>query len=554
MRALIYFVLLASMLACGTPEETPVRTAVAPSERAYWFDGATPAARIGDGFVFRRNNASLVAWAEVLASSPAGSVPAPTATRPRRILVHLDAHSDAHPSRTAPDSAAFAGFQRPAVEGYAESLPVSSFVLPALYYGWIDEVYWIQPPIQAFRGPVESYVFDLEEIDGWIRPQVKPDRADPGETYWTDLSRRLLDGAAVGRSFELDFAYRAPMRDWCGDRFRFHLLDAAQFDSLLHVPDLREAQWILDLDLDYFGAMGPLRGYGLLEAISPVGFAQGTRGHILPVFELDPQARAQGLDRVASWMRRLDVIAWSISESPDHAFLDSLPRLEAEAKAACSHFGVHRGAVPSLRVALITGRDPDRVHFLDPACESWVDLEGADSLALHVEWEGSFDESLEVSIYFDPVGARDRLAARWRVSSSDLPEVLGAPLPVGDHPELLGTGWEVEVRRGSDAALWYAAAFCLDQQGALAGRRMARKAHGRFEPTLGDRALSGDRAAPGVSERDAAMLLRDLEVHAFVRLARKEGWDAAELHEALLAHPRTYETQCEFLARARAIR
>ncbi|MEZ4650242.1 MAG: UPF0489 family protein [Candidatus Eisenbacteria bacterium] len=297
----------------------------APAERTYWFHGGSPVARYGSGFVFRRNNASLVAWSDVLTGR----------ARPaKRILVHVDAHSDAHPSRVCTEPSLIRAYEPGAVETYAESLPISSFVMPALHYGWIDEVYWVQPPIPAFRGPVESYSFGLGEEEGWIRPRPRTGAAHVSDDEWKDVSRRSLDGDAVGRSAELDFVYRLPMHDWSGDDFRFHLLSAAQFDSLFTAGLLPEAEWVFDVDLDYFGSAGPLRGYGLLEVVSPAGVAQSSRGQILPVFQLGTESRSRDLARIRSWLRGLGAVVWSLSESPDHAFRDTPAAPRSRRRAA----------------------------------------------------------------------------------------------------------------------------------------------------------------------------------------------------------------------------
>lgn len=501
-----------------------------PVTREYWFDGMSPISIRGDRtFQFRRNNVSFLAWARALAGPP---------KQQRRVLLHFDAHSDAHPAPVAPDADAIRQMNWEAAVRYAASLPISAFIMPALHYGWIDEVYWIQPPTSGFRGPVETVRFDLDGSGPTIRPRRSPsskDSSKPGSSgphenpqYWIGESQRLLRGEPVSRAFELSYAYRIPVSEWAGDSFTFHFLSLEQMKDRVIAGALEDCEVLLDLDLDYFGSAGPLRAYGLLSPTPQSDVAAGSKGALVPFFRLDPATAAAGFDQIEEWIRELQPRVTTVSESPDHSLRDRLPQ------HCCRAMGVRSESDLSVPTQVRLGSsEPTDEVLLQPECQAWVDLGTRDSLAVTIEWDTAPAESIEVSVYFDPKGARDILAARWWVDGSRDLVRFAVPLPSNDESRFLDNGWDLELRRNRDGLLLWTAGFSLDRNGARR-RRVERSLPANESELLGTN-------------------LDVLPVTAWIEWAEKRGWSRDRVHELLLADPRTYEANCEARGRLRSV-
>ncbi len=494
--------------------------------REYWFDGMSPISIRGDHtFQFRRNNVSFLAWARTLEGGR---------KERRRVLLHFDAHSDAHPAPVPEDTDAIRQMNWDASVRYAAALPISAFIMPALHYGWIDEVYWIQPPTSGFRGPSETVRFDLDDSGHVIRPRrstsSNPNSSSPVDDpqYWVEESQKLLRGEPVSRAFELSYAYRIPVTEWAGDSFTFHFLSLEQMKERVDAGDLNDCEVLLDLDLDYFGSAGPLRAYGLLSPAPQSDVAAGSKGTLVPFFRLDPATASADFEQIEVWMRELRPRVTTVSESPDHSLRDRLPQYCRRALGARSETD------PMIPAQVRIGSsEPTGDVSLRPECQTWVDLGTRDSLAVTIEWETVPAESIEVSVYFDPKGARDILAARWWVEGGRDRVRFAVPLPLDEESRFLDNGWDLELRRNHDGLLLWTAGFSLDRNGAR--RRRV------------ERSLSATESELVGTNLDV------LPVTAWIEWAEKRGWSRDRIHELLLADPRTYEANCEARGRLRPV-
>jgi hypothetical protein len=463
-----------------------------------------------NAYTYRRNNWFFYACGDALARAPRRGV----AERPHRILVHIDAHGDAHPAPAAAAPESLGAGSLDALETYTAGLSIGSYVFPMLRYGFADEVYWIQPRISCFRGPEEIVRFGLEERDGRIRPALRPDaRPAPVES----LTVRAFRGEPVARSQELGSAYGYETGAWQPGPYTLHCLGLEQFAEHVRAGEFADREIFVDLDLDYFGAGGPMHGYGYLSLPRRGQVALGLLGGTLPVFYMTAEGRERELRRVCELITRLSPRVIGISESPDHSHHESLPSLVAGLRECLP--GTRPAPVPGVQVRL----GDSRPVALSATCAEFVDLGPSRSPRLEIDWARPPGDSLDVALFFDPTGARDRRMADWRVPGDQGRLTLPLRLTAAGAGSLLGPGWDVEIRRARDGALLYGADFTLDAEGELLRRALSSVARGdpaHYLP-LGPREIIAEGRAAGLAPE--------------------------ETNRILIAHPRALEAQCRNL-------
>jgi len=470
--------------------------------------------RQGNVYTYRRNNWFFYACGDALRRISNRSVPPP-----RCILLHIDAHSDAHPApaAAAPESLDAASID--ALEAYTARLSIGAYVFPMLHYGFAEEVYWVQPAISCYQGPEETVAFALEEREGRILPAlragVRPARAE-------SLTARAYRAEPVARSQDLACAYGYAAADWQPGPFRLHCLSLAQLEQQARAGRFTGQTVLVDLDLDYFGTGGPLHGYGYLLLPRQGQFALGLLGGALPVFWMTPETRETELRRVCDLIARLSPLVIGISESPEHSHREGLPAIVALLQGCLR--GVRPGPLPAAQVHVAGSR----AAALSPTCDQYVDLGEPREPRLEIEWEAAPQDSLEIALYWDPAGSQDRRMASWRIPGGERRLTLPLRVPAAGAGSLLGPGWDVEIRRARDGVLLYDAGFTLDAAGALLRR-----------------ALEADGL------RDPAHYL-SLSPFEIIAEGRATGLAPEKANQILIAHPRGLAAQCRDLSAYRA--
>jgi hypothetical protein len=506
--------------------------------------GGTTIYRQNSLFTFRRNNWSLYCFfrarTDASAKRPSN---AETDTEPSETgttIVHFDAHSDMHP---APACSEPIGIQRGdlgVIASYTERLSVASFLLPSLYYGLADEIYWVQPTISCYDGEPESWSFQLEIQEGWIRPRI---REGATAVAAGQLGMRSHHGLPVSRCLDLITATGHAMEDWEPGPFRLHCMSAAQFADRLQSGALESRRVLIDLDLDYFGTSGDMRGYGYLGFARSSQVAVGLLGGTLPVFYMSPQALQREAREVALLIERLAPQTICLCHSPDHTHREIIPGLEGFFRSMLAgHPPAHdveldaagaRGVRPTVHIE--TGADR---YELDPRCPSRVDLGGEDTFLADIEWNRSECDSIEVSIFSNPSGSEDRLVSRWVLDSAREDDRLAIPLTGAEGmlntSGALGHGWELEIRRAHDGQLLFSAAFALDD-----GDKLLR--------TVLDELVGSGQPLAADPARYAA--LRPSQI---IAEGQQLGLPPSLTHRIVLAHPQALAWQCENLGRFRA--
>lgn len=507
--------------------------------------GGTTIYREGALYAFRRNDWSFYGFARARAEAAA---PAPAG---RTTIVHFDAHSDMHPAPVAGDSVGVIGGNLASLERYTDRLSVSTFMMPCLYYGLADEIYWVQPEISCYQGAAESVAFDLEARDGWILPRI---RAGASPVDREALAMRAHQGLPVSRMDDLVAVTRHRTEDWVTGPLRLHCLSREQFAERVRAGALAGREVLVDLDLDYFGTSGEMRGYGYLALPRRGQVAVGLLGGTLPVFYLAPDRRREEMAAVARLIDRISPVATCLCESPDHAHRDQIPAMAGFfrralrgsspadiAPAASEREGAGGGPGAGLRVHLhtATGR-----HELTPACPRRVDLGGADTLLAELAWRAPRD-SVEVSVYFNPSGSEDRLVTRWHVRPARVPATWPLVAGPADWTGYLGQGWELEIRDLRRGQLLFSAAFALDD--GLVGLRAAVARLGEAD-FAGAEGFDAGRVAAALDPAEIAQL----PPSQVIDLGRALGLPPGPVHRLILAHPQSLAWQCENLRGYRA--
>ncbi|MBD3335655.1 MAG: hypothetical protein GF355_09080 [Candidatus Eisenbacteria bacterium] len=456
---------------------------------------------------FRRNDWSLYAWL----TAPEVRRRAPLA------LIHFDAHSDMHPAPTCRRPDSLRAGRPDAVEAYVRRLSVSSFVLPSAYYGLVQEIYWIQPEISCYRGPPESIRFDLYEDDGWIRIQPMAGAAPLDVAAW---SIRSFRGEPVPRALDVEVSAGFASEAWRPGPYTLHCLSLDQLLELMEQGELEAAATIINLDLDYFGTTGALRGYGYL-AFSPgsdiaLGSLQGT----LPVFAMPLGELEREAGRVGRLLRDLDPLSIAASASPDHAHRATLPVIAAAVESAWLGGPRERPLIGSAAVRL-----DDRVVALSPECPVYADAAGAGRLGVEVR-RGPLEGPLEVSLYFDPRRTRDRLIWRRKLAAGDSAAAWELPQRIERRAAYLGPGWELEIRTLPEGLLVWSGAFCLDDHGWLMRH-----------------AVESLRADERPVQPDPEHY-RSLAPSEIIAEGRAAGLKPDEIQQLLVAHPQIWDHQC----------
>ncbi len=552
-----------------------------PTETLRLRGGVTRIYREGSLYAFRRNDWTFYCFAQArsararsleAANSPQMARSSETATSPQVarsleparpveaasdaqdacVIVHFDSHSDMHPAPVCADSVGLVGGRLEVAEQYADRLSVATFMLPCLYYGLAQEVYWVQPEISCYAGESETYRFDLHVQDGWILPRIR-EGATP--IPLSAMAMRVHQGLPVSRADDLVTATRPrhATEDWVPGPFRLHCLSRAQFDERVRSGTLDGCRVLVDLDLDYFGTGGEMRGYGYLALPRRGQVAVGLLGGTLPVFYQSPGRRQNEMEVVAHLLARLAPEATCLCESPDHAHRDQIPAMAGffrhasrrSARALDEHL-----PRPRVHLRAATGR-----HELAPACARRIDLAGADSLLVEVAWDVPPPDSAEVSVYFNPSGSEDRLVARWRLIPTGVVTVHTLVASPGSWSAYLGQGWELEIRELHRGQLLYTAAFALDDGLAhlraavadLVDAGLVDAGPARADSSLVDPVL----ADPALACFDPAHVA-ELPPSQVIARGRTLGLPTGRVHRIILAHPRSLAWQCENLKGYRA--
>lgn len=496
--------------------------------------------RQGDTFWFRRNHWSFYAFGTALAERDRGAhAPeigggATRSARKPRVLVHFDSHSDMHPAAVcaAPESLLLSSSK---LAEYVDRLTIATFVMPALRYGWFDAVYWVQPEITAYQGERETVRFSLEDRDGRIVPALRPG-ARPFEPQ--QLSQLSVQGGHVERTLDLSTAYGHAVRDWAPGPLRLECVSLAQLEEDLGKGVFRGQDVIVDLDLDYFGTAGPLHAYGVMALVEGSHVAPGLLGGTLPIFWLDDARLTRELDRVGKAIERLHPLALAVSESPEHAHRDLLPRIAqrfegtdgiGSASDSRGAPGVPAPATPPRIFASAGG--PDLLLASEP--ESVVDDLGTDSLRLVIEIPADgFRGTLRT--FFDAHGSSDRLIARAPVAAATAGRVeVRVPISAsatGSGARRTGPGFEVELR-DERQRLVFASSFTLLRAQALAETVDALQRAGAPLPM--------------------ALVDEPLEPPQMIALCRAAGLPPVDANRVLLASPRTWMAHARVLRRFR---
>jgi hypothetical protein len=499
--------------ACSRAPEAPILDQI---EVLRLQDGDVYLYRHGSVYTYRRNNWFFYACADAQRRQLRGERPADT----HRILIHIDSHSDAHRAPVCSTPADVRAARLTALEVYTAQLSITAYVLPMLYYGFADEVYWVQPSISCFQGPEEVVSFALEDREGWIQPAIRQG-ATPAAVE--SLTTRAFRGEPVARSQELAVAFGYQAEDWQPGSLTLHCLSLDQLARHVHAGRLANHQVLVDLDLDYFGTAGPPRGYGYLH-LSPHGHvALGLLGGTLPVFYMTPDRLKEEVERLCELLDRLSPRVSGISESPDHAHRETLPMLVRLLQKQLT--GARQPPLPKVHVRLAGPRET----ALSTTCAEYADVGTAAPPRLQIDWVRPPGDSLDVALYFDPAGSRDRLMARWRVAGDQRHVCLPLRVPSAGIESLLGPGWDMEIRERRGGALLFAAAFTLDADGGL------------MRKTL-------DEIAPENASisRDPAHYLA-LSPPEIIAEGCAAGLAPAETNRILLAHPHTLQSHCRNL-------
>jgi hypothetical protein len=463
-----------------------------------------------DVYTFRRNNWSFYAWIH------SGAV---NGNRPR-VLIHLDSHSDMHPAPVCKNPDDLISGDLDVAETYARRLSISSFMFPTQHYGFVEEVFWVQPPISSYRGPAESVSFSLEEEDGWIRPEAKAGATPLNASRWSVRSFRAED---VPRALDVAVGAGYGTQDWAPGEAKLHCLSLDQLLEKIAAGDLKGKDILLDLDTDYFGTSGPMRGYGYLTVGRTGHVALGVLGRTFPLFFATRESQIHEMRRVAEMIRDLSPRVVTISESPDHAHREDLPFLMDLIREELSGRG---GVRPGVQAVML--RNGTQSIPLSPRCATYVDLGGADSVAFVLSREGNGRLPLEASLYFNPLGSDDRVILRKLLSGGD--SVLVLPVPTDSLRESrLGPGWEIDIRSAEDGGLLWTAGFCLDDN-LFRLRSVLQDLSRKGLPVLRD-PLSYASMAPS----------------DIITEGRSVGLSREHLHLILLAHPRIFFHQCQNL-------
>jgi hypothetical protein len=463
--------------------------------------------RQGNTYTYRRNNWFFYACGDAERRTP----PRSATGQPRRILVHIDSHSDAHAAPTAAAPESLRAESLDALEIYTARLSIGSYMFPMLRYGFADEIYWVQPEISCFQGPEEIVRFGLEERNGWIRPAL---RADATPARVESLTVRAFRGEPVARSQELSGAYGYETGAWEPGPYTLHCLSLEQFAEHVREGRFAGAEVLVDLDLDYFGSGGPLHGYGYLGLPRRGQIAVGLLGGTLPVFYMTAEGREREVRSVCELIKRLAPRVIGISESPEHSHLEDLPRLAAGVRACLR--GARPDSIPGAQVRLGVA--------LSAACAQFVDLGPSRTPRVQIDWARPPADSLDITLYFDPAGSRDRRMAGWRVPGDQGRVTLPLRIPDAGIGSLLGPGWDLEIRQARDGELLFGAEFILDAEGELLRRALV-----------------------AVASADPARYL-SLSPREIIAEGRALGLAPATTNRILIALPRTLESQCRNLS------
>lgn len=532
------------LLAACSREPAPKPSAPVTTHRLVGNDVSVYQA--GDLWAFRRNNWSLYGWIQALRATDASRNGEPTPKDSSVVLVYFDSHSDLHPSPVCGEPDRFRAGDMDAAAGYVDRLSVASFRLAALHYGFVREIYWVQPDITPYQGPEESIRFRTIERNGFILPDAT---RLAGRAELESLGVRACQGLPVPRSADLAAAYGALPEHWVDGSFILHCLNLEQLTAKIHAGVFRDRRVLVDLDLDYFGTEGTMRGYGYLGFFPRSHVAVGLLGGILPVFGMSPSALEARAAQVLGAIRELRAIGITMCESPDHSHRDTLPRLVQFFRRELGTLMPPSATPPDVSLVTAAGRTA-----LSSTCPSPIDLAGADSLTLELRWATPPSDSSEISLYFDPNGSRDRrvmrtvlppgsATARLRIfpsAATDPPK----QLPRVEQDRWLGVGWDCDVRDAGTGVLLFTAAFVLDDGTT------------RLVKVL--RELRSKGAYGGALERPSTAMLSDEPSHYLdlppsrvIEEGRSAGLPPVVIHRILLANPRTQIWQCQNLRRFR---
>lgn len=506
--AVCLFLTISPQFGCSRSPSTQVIRSADGNTSLYVEDGV---------YTFRRNNWSFYAW--VHSGAMGGDHP--------RVLIHLDSHSDMHPAPVCEDPDALLAGDLDVAEAYTRRLSISSFMFPVQHYGLIDEVYWVQPPISPYQGPVETVSYSLEESDGWIRPKPDEEALPLNAGRW---SVRSFRGQEVPRSLDVAVGAGYAASDWAPGPSTLHCLSLDQMIERIAAGDLEGKDVLVDLDVDYFGTTGPIRGYGYLTVSESSQVALGVLGRTFPLFYATRESQEREIRRVAEMIRGLSPKVVTVSESPDHAHREGLPFLVDRILEQLLGRRQKTPAIQSVQLRIDSEPSPvsRRETRLSPECPSYVDLAGADTVTFVVKAEDSATAPMEASLFYNPLGSDDRLIYRTSLRGAESDLTLAMPSDTLRH-SWLGPGWELEIRSVPDGQLLWTAAFCLDDD------------LSRLKSTL------EDLAGKGLPVSRDPLSYASKAPSEIITEGRSLGLQREYIHRILLAHPRIFEHQCRNL-------
>lgn len=482
-------------------------------------DGNVTIQKEGSFYTFRRNQWSFYSWIHGATNTHHPRDEIQGTTPP--VLIHFDAHSDMHPAPSCAEPESLRAGSLPSAERYTIRLSISNFILPTLYYGVVREVYWVQPPISAYQGGMETVPFDLEERDGWIRIVPKPGAQPLDTAAWSIRSYR---GESVPRNLDVAVAAGMAAEDWAAGPYTLHCLSFEQLIALEKEGRFDGIETVFDLDLDYFGTSGSLRGYGYLAFTKGSHIALGALGGTLPVFYRSLKDLESEAGILRDFIRRLSPQVVAMAESPDHAHRGMIPSLEG---------WIETDLLPGRRerplLGLVSLRTGESLTDLSPDCPVSVNLKGAASFTVDLSRGPEVGEALEMALYHNPHSSDDQLV--WRKDLAAGASSVECPLAAffSNGPEPLGAGWDLEIRQKATGFLLWSSEFCLDDDGWL------------LRSTLEDLVQSGrlveDNPAHYISMAPSRIIAE----------GRRNGLNRNEIHRLLLAHPGVWEHQCRNL-------
>ncbi len=463
----------------------------------------------------RRDQLALLAWAESFGPTP---VVDPIT------VIHFGSSLGLSPAPAPPTD-----FRPQDAEDWIPflySLSPEHYLAVACFLGWVDEIYWVQPEISMFSGPSQDASFEIRS-DGGQLTFVRKDSSSQKDSSDRDDGRELTERRAAvaagqpDRLLPIAVAHAAPETVWKPGAVRLHALSLDQLDAFVEQEQFEEQPVWVDVDLDYFGARTPLRLHGPLLLHEGADVATGIDGDVLPVFKVSDESRRDLVRRVGSVVTALRPWRTAMIESPDHVFRSDLPELATEVRRVLR--GRSSAAESEVRVSRVDAEIGGRRIELDPGrTRSLVAPSEGDSLRLDLFLAEPLEESLHMSLYFDPRNSRDQRLALWRFDPGS-PEY-GVTVPFPRDGRAFQPGWDVEIRTARTGRLLYSAEFVV-----LGETEPFRRSVDAFFSEL-----------PPDTELAAPQTQAEIDLNEWVRLGAVHGVPIRVVEDLIFSLPQSY--------------